>query len=93
MPLIRDDDRNYRLELAEAEGGAERFPQSYAEALPRYLTALDRAFARAREASEFWFILALLRVKVWHGHWLPLRLIHTARSFAQVLGAYATKCS
>ena len=37
--------------------------------------------------------LALLCVKVWHGHWLPLRLIHTARSFAQVLGAYATKCS
>jgi hypothetical protein len=33
------------------------------EALPRYLTALDPAFTRAHEVSEFEFVLTLLRVR------------------------------
>src|SRR5207253_2769860 len=33
------------------------------EALARYLTAFDPAFSRAREESEFEFILTLLRVR------------------------------
>jgi hypothetical protein len=61
MPLIRDNDGSYRLDLEDGEAG--RFPPSYAEALPRYLTLLDQAFTQAKEASQFWFVLALLRVR------------------------------
>jgi len=63
MPLIRDDDGIYRLELTEEEGDAARWPPSYTDALPRYLTAFDAAFTKARERSEFWYLLALLRVR------------------------------
>jgi len=36
---------------------------AYLEALPRYMTAMDPAFARARDRSEFEFLLCLLRVR------------------------------
>ncbi len=61
MPLIREDDGTYRLELSSPEEA--RFPATYTEAFVRYLTALDHAFRKARERSEFDFILALLRVR------------------------------
>jgi hypothetical protein len=40
-----------------------RFHPSYAEAVPRYLTALDQAFIKAKEKCEFEFLLTLFRVR------------------------------
>lgn len=37
--------------------------EAYVEAVPRYFRAFEQLFSRAQEASEFEFILALLRVK------------------------------
>src|SRR5215471_315191 len=64
------------------------------EALPRYLTALDPVFTRAREQSEFELILTLLRVRGlqdagWHAYQTTLRAIpaviqHTNRSLPRM---------
>jgi hypothetical protein len=92
MTLIREDDGSYRLELTADDDA--RFPAAYKEAFVRYLTVLDPAFSKARERSEFDFILALLRVKgVEDAGWDPyetslaamestVRLSSTVKDFA-----------
>lgn len=42
----------------------------------------DRQFS-IRRVGIYRRGLALLSIKVWHGHWLPMRLIHTARILTQ----------
>lgn len=64
MYLIRSNDgiwsiRREAIEQAEQE---ESHP-TYLEALPRYMTAFDPAFTRARETSEFEFLFSLLRIR------------------------------
>jgi hypothetical protein len=58
--LERDASGAWTLVL---EPGDEGRNADHDEAAPRYLTALDPAFTRAREQSEFEFILTLLRVR------------------------------
>lgn len=50
------------IEDADREVAESSHP-SYFEALPRYLTALDPAFERAREVSEFNFLLSIFAVR------------------------------
>lgn len=58
--LERDGDGTWTLVLEPGDDGRNL---DHDEALPRYLTALDPAFTRTQEASEFEFILTLLRVR------------------------------
>ena len=48
--------------ILDASDGDDRNP-AYDEAVPRYLNALDPAFARAEEVDEAEFVKALLRVR------------------------------
>ena len=62
MPgLKRDDDGTW--EIVGARRGAGLGDELHDQALVRYLTALDPAFTRSRETSEFEFILTLLRIR------------------------------
>lgn len=62
--------------LAHAHG-------AYIEAVPRYFRSFERLFSRAQEASEFEFILALLRVKDEEGaDWDPYET--TPDAFARI---------
>jgi hypothetical protein len=64
VPLTRNDDGSWVLRVDEDERPhLEKSHPAYYEALPRYLTALDPAFARARERCEFEFLLSLFRVR------------------------------
>jgi hypothetical protein len=58
--LERDDSGVWALVLEPGDGERNT---DHDEAAPRYLTALDPAFTRARERSEFEFILTLLGVR------------------------------
>jgi hypothetical protein len=61
---MRDEAGVWTLELNEADQAAiERSHPSYLDALPRYLTALDAAFQRAREKSEFNFLLSIFAIR------------------------------
>lgn len=64
MPLRRDENGVWTVEFDEAEKEkSEQSHPSYFEALPRYLTALDPAFERARRTSEFNFLCSLFAVR------------------------------
>jgi hypothetical protein len=65
MPLVREQNWSWSLKVeTEADKtNIERSHGSYLEALPRYLTALDLAFIKAAETSEFAFISTLLHVR------------------------------
>lgn len=64
MPLIREDDGTWRVEPSDEDRAyIGRSSPSYLEAIPRYLTALDPAFSRARARSEFQFLLTLFRIR------------------------------
>lgn len=65
MPLMRDEDDgtwSFQPSEEDAEKVAESHP-SYFDALPRYLTAFDVAFTRAKRANEWEFILSLLAIR------------------------------
>lgn len=64
MPLIRNDDGLWELKTeGDEHPELKNFHPSYSEALPRYFTALDKAFTKAKEKCEFEFLLTLLRVR------------------------------
>ncbi len=64
MPLIRDNDGSWEFKIEEADRGTlGRFHPSYVDAMPRYFSDLDRAFTKAKEKSEFEFLLTLFRVR------------------------------
>jgi hypothetical protein len=64
MPITRNDDGSWVLRIEDQDRShVEKSYPAYYEALPRYLTALDPAFVRAREKSEFEFLLSLFRVR------------------------------
>ena len=64
MPLIRNDDGYWEFRIEDADRATlDRFHPSYVEAMPRYFTALDKAFIKAKEKSEFEFLLTLFRVR------------------------------
>lgn len=64
MPLSRDKDGTWSIELDESDRPiVERSHHSYLEALPRYLTALDIVFERARNVSEFNFLWSIFAVR------------------------------
>jgi hypothetical protein len=64
MPLKRDENGVWTLEFDGAEKETKgRSHTSYFDALPRYLTALDPAFDRARNTSEFNFLLSIFAVR------------------------------
>lgn len=92
MPLFRDDDGTYRLELDEEEARTpEQWTSGYSEALPRYLTALDAAFVGARQRSEFQYILTLLRVRgVQDAGWDPFETTVAAMDSIRHLAATVT---
>jgi hypothetical protein len=65
MRLSKAQDGTWSL-LPESEADKatqEQSPGPYFEALPRYFTAFDLAFTRAKERSEYAFIETLLRVR------------------------------
>src|SRR5262249_55543522 len=61
MPLTQRADGTWDLTFDPGE--RDQWNPAFAEALPRYLTALDRAFSAARRQSEFEFLLSLFRVR------------------------------
>jgi hypothetical protein len=64
VPLKRNELGIWTIELEEEDKSVlERSHPSYFEALPRYLTALEPAFERARKTSEFNFIFAIVAVR------------------------------
>ncbi len=64
MPLNRDAHGVWTVELTSEESETyERWQDDYRQAIPRYLTAFDRVFTKARQVNEFEFLLCLLRVK------------------------------
>ena len=64
MPLKRDDNGVWSLEQgSQDEAIVHASHGSYVEALPRYLTALDPAFERARQTSEFNFLLSIFAIR------------------------------
>ena len=65
MGLTRNADGTWTVELINEEerGAFERRDPAFREALPRYLTALDPAFTRARECSEFESLMTLFRFR------------------------------
>jgi len=63
VPLSRDEKGVWTLELTEGEKSREGLSPPYVDALPRYLTALDPAFDRARETSEFNFLFSMFAVR------------------------------
>jgi hypothetical protein len=58
VQVTRNDDGQWSLERQTGDVGNP----SYDEALPRYLTAFDRVFAKAAGACESEFVKALIRV-------------------------------
>jgi len=61
---------------------------AYREALPRYLTALDPAFTRAKAASEFEFLLTLFRVGGMQGaDWDPYET--TVDAISRIVAVHA----
>ena len=65
MRLSKAEDGTWSL-LLESDTDRETQEKSrgpYLEALLRYVTAFDLAFAKAKDRSEFGFILTLLRVR------------------------------
>jgi len=64
VPLIRNADGSWKIESDEHDRERiENWNSAYREALPRYLTALDSAFSRADQRSQFEFLLSLFRVR------------------------------
>lgn len=64
MPLNRDGDGVWTVEFDDTDQETiEQSHPSYYDALPRYLTALDPTFQRAKEASEFNFLLSIFAVR------------------------------
>jgi hypothetical protein len=64
MPVVRDDQGQWKLTTDDDDKhAAQRSHPSYLEALPRYLTALDPAFERAREKSEVNFLWSLFAIR------------------------------
>ena len=79
--LERDEHGVWTLHLEEGDEGRNT---DHDEAAPRYLTALDSVFERAREQSEFEFIYTLLRVRGlqgpgWDAYETTLRAITAMR--------------
>jgi hypothetical protein len=79
--LERDEHAVWTLHLEEGDEGRNA---DHDEAAPRYLTALDPVFERAREQSEFEFIYTLLRVRGlqaagWDAYETTLRAITAMR--------------
>ena len=64
MPLRRNENGIWTLEIDDGDllSGDDSHP-SYIDALPRYLTALEPAFARAQEASEFSFLSSIFAIR------------------------------
>jgi hypothetical protein len=82
MPLSKGVDGTWHLEFGPDE--QDQWNPAYAEALPRYLTALDRAFSAARARSEFEFLASLLRVRgVQAAGWDPFET--TVRAIPAIL--------
>jgi len=64
MPFRRDQNGVWIIELDETEKEKkEQSHPSYFDALPRYLTALDPAFERARQTSEFNFLFSIFAIR------------------------------
>lgn len=64
MPLVRDDKGRWEIHVEEGEETLlEQWYPAYREAVPKYLTCFDAVFTRAREKSEFEFLLCLYRVR------------------------------
>ncbi|UUX51599.1 hypothetical protein NUH88_07845 [Nisaea acidiphila] len=64
MPLKRAETGIWTLEIIDGEQVIfESSHPSYLEALPRYLTAIDPVFVRAREVSEFNFLSSIFAVR------------------------------
>lgn len=80
MPLVKNDKGRWEIHVDEGEDALlEQWHPAYREALPKYLTCFDAAFARTREKSEFEFLLCLLRVRgVQPPGWDPYQTTLTA---------------
>lgn len=64
MPLKRDETGIWTLEIVDEDRAVvDHSHSSYLEALPRYLTAIDPVFVRAREVSEFNFLSSIFAVR------------------------------
>ncbi len=64
MPLVHNEDGYWELKIEDDEHLAlDKFHPTFKDALPRYCTALDRAFVKAREKCEFEFLLTLFRIR------------------------------
>lgn len=64
MPLVHNEDGFWELKIGDDEHLAlDKFHPTFKDALPRYCTALDRAFVKAREKCEFEFLLTLFRIR------------------------------
>jgi hypothetical protein len=64
MPLVHNDKGYWELKIEDDEHLAlDKFHPAFKDALPRYCTALDRAFVKAREKCEFEFLLTLFRIR------------------------------
>lgn len=64
MQLTRDKDGTWSPTVeGHEQSRVNASHPAYLEALPRYMTALDPAFTRARERCESEFIISLLRVR------------------------------
>ena len=64
MPLVHNDDGYWELKIeADEHLALDKFHPTFKDALPRYCTALDRAFVKAREKCEFEFLLTLFRIR------------------------------
>lgn len=64
MPLVRDDSGVWAFASNDSDKEiVDDSHASYIEALPRYLTAMDSAFERARGQSEANFIWSILAVR------------------------------
>ncbi len=61
---MRNDNGSWEFKIEDTDRVAlDRFHPSYVDAMPRYFTALDGAFTKAKEKSEFEFLLTLFRVR------------------------------
>ncbi|GGX95747.1 hypothetical protein GCM10007160_24210 [Litchfieldella qijiaojingensis] len=76
----------WSLELTEADREvAEASHAAYLDALPRYCTALDPIFQRARDASEFNFLMSLFAIRGmqdagWDPYETTVRAIESVRA-------------
>jgi hypothetical protein len=88
VDIIRDDDGTFRVELStdERSRAKDRFPTIYLESLPRNLTTFDAVFRRARARSEFFFVMALLRVRgIEDAGWDPYETtLHASKGILQL---------